>query len=86
MVTRIIGPAAAGSAGPIPPPLEGEVEQEYDEVMVGGEGGVASDPTYMEVGTGGGGGGGGGGGRGGGGRGNTFELKENEAYGTHLSA
>ena len=53
--------------------LAGEVEQEYDEVMVGGEGGVASDPTYMEVETGGGGG-------------NTFELKENEAYGTHLSA
>ena len=63
--------------------LAGEVEQEYDEVMVGGEGGVASDPTYMEVGTGGGEGGGGGGGGGGG---NTFELKENEAYGTHLSA
>ena len=54
--------------------LEGEVEQKYDEVMVGGEGGVASDPTYVEIGT-----------RGGGG-GNTFELKENEAYGTHFSA
>ena len=52
--------------------LAGKVEQEYDEVMVGGEGGMASDPTYMEVGTGGG--------------GNTFELNENETYGTHLSA
>ena len=66
--------------------LAGEVEQEYDEVIVGGEGGVASDPTYMEVGTGGGGGGGRGGGGGGGGGGNTFELKENEAYGTPVSA
>ena len=43
--------------------------QEYEEVD-GGKGGVAaSDPTYMEV--------DGGGGRGGG---NTFQLKENEAY------
>ena len=43
--------------------------QEYEEVD-GGKGGVAvSDPTYMEV-------DGGGGGRGG----NTFQLKENEAY------
>ena len=43
--------------------------QEYEEVD-GGRGGVAvSDPTYMEV--------DGGGGRGGG---NTFQLKENEAY------
>ena len=56
--------------------LAGEVEREYDVVMVGGEGGVASDPTYMEVGTGGGGGGGG----------NTFKLNENKAYGTYLPA
>ena len=53
--------------------LAGEVEEEYDEVIVGGEGGVASDPTYMEVGTGGGGG-------------NTFKISENEAYRIHLSA
>ena len=59
--------------------LAGEVEREYDEVMVGGEGGVANDPTYMEVGTAAAAGAGGGGG-------NTFELKENEAYGTHFSA
>ena len=46
---------------------------EYEQVD-GGEGGVAvSDPTYMEVGA------GGGGGRGG----NTFKLKENEAYAVH---
>ena len=43
--------------------------QEYEEVD-GGKGGAAvSDPTYMEV--------DGGRGRGGG---NTFQLKENEAY------
>ena len=47
--------------------------QEYEEVD-GGRGGVAvSDPTYMEV--------DGGGGRGGG---NTFQLKENEAYASTL--
>ena len=41
--------------------------QEYEEVDDGGKGSMAvSDPTYMEV-----------GGRGGG---NTFQLKENEAY------
>ena len=46
----------------------GGAGQEYEEVD-GGKGGVAvSDPTYMEV--------DGGGGRGG----NTFQLKENEAY------
>ena len=42
--------------------------QEYEEVDGGGGGGAVSDPTYMEV--------DGGGGRGG----NTFQLKENEAY------
>ena len=48
---------------------EGQVYEQVD-------GGVAmSDPTYMEIGA-----GGGGGGRGGG---NTFQLKENEAYATH---
>ena len=42
--------------------------QVYEQVD-GGEGGVAvSDPTYMEVGAGG---------------GNTFQLKENEAYAVH---
>ena len=46
---------------------EGQVYEQVD----GGEGGVAvSDPTYMEVGAGGGGG-------------NTFQLKENEAYAVH---
>ena len=49
---------------------EGQV---YEQVDVG-EGGVAvSDPTYMEVGA----------GEGGGGGGNTFQLKENEAYAVH---
>ena len=48
--------------------VEGQVYEQVD----GFEGGVAvSDPTYMEVGAGGGGGG------------NTFQLKENEAYATH---
>ena len=43
--------------------------QVYERVD-GGEGAVAvSDPTYMEVGAGGG--------------GNTFQLKENEAYAVH---
>ena len=46
---------------------EGE-GQEYKQVDTG-EGGVAvSDPTYMEVGA---------------AEGKTFELKHNEAYGTH---
>ena len=46
---------------------EGE-GQEYEQ-MDTGEGGVAmSDPTYMEVGA---------------AEGKTFELKHNEAYGTH---
>ena len=58
--------------------------QEYDEVIVGGEGGMASamsDSMYVEIGTGGGGGGGGEGGRGG-----ALELNENKAYGTQFSA
>ena len=46
---------------------EGE-GQEYEQ-MDTGEGGLAvSDPTYMEVGA---------------AEGKTFELKQNEAYGTH---
>ena len=55
--------------------------QEYDEVIVGGEGGMTSatsDSMYVEIGTGGGGGGGG--------RGGVLELNENKAYGTQFSA
>ena len=43
----------------------GGVGQEYEEVDGGGGGVAVSDPTYMEVEEGG---------------GNTFQLKENEAY------
>ena len=44
--------------------------QEYEEVDGGGRG-VVSDSTYMEI-------------EGRGGRGDTFQLKENESYATHL--
>ena len=47
--------------------------QEYEEVDGGRGGVVVSDPTYMEVGDGGQGGG------------NTFKLKENEAYASVFS-
>ncbi len=57
-------PGGAESA----PSAGGVGQAVYEQVDVGGEGGVAvSDPTYMEVGVGGG--------------GNTMELQENKAYG-----
>ena len=45
--------------------------QEYEEVGGGGGGVAVSDSTYMEI-------------EGRGGRGDTFQLKENESYATHL--